>query len=64
MTRGNQRDNNRERARKQKEAMGGANKHTGDQTQIMAEQAQIMREKQKRAEERKAAEAAAAAAKK
>ncbi|CAL6024332.1 Conserved_hypothetical protein [Hexamita inflata] len=52
MTRGNQRDKNRERNFKKTHDVG-APKHVGDQTQIMEDQKAIMREKQRLADEKK-----------
>ncbi|CAL6022245.1 Conserved_hypothetical protein [Hexamita inflata] len=57
MTRGNQRDNNRERNFKKTHG-AGAPKHEGDQTQIMEDQKSIMREKQRLADEKRKQEEA------
>ncbi|KAJ5635379.1 uncharacterized protein N7484_008692 [Penicillium longicatenatum] len=60
MTRGNQRDNDRAKAQKKANAQKGKNTQTGAQYQKSKEDAaSIMREKQRKADEKKAAEAAA-----
>ncbi|KAJ5556856.1 hypothetical protein N7513_002443 [Penicillium frequentans] len=59
MTRGNQRDNDRAKAQKKANATKGKNTQTGSQFQKSKEDAaSIMREKQRKADEKKAAETA------
>ncbi|KAJ6094731.1 hypothetical protein N7467_002244 [Penicillium canescens] len=59
MTRGNQRDNDRAKAQKKAAASKGKNTQTGSQYQKSKEDAAaIMREKQRKADEKRAAEAA------
>ncbi|KAJ6085896.1 hypothetical protein N7486_010177 [Penicillium sp. IBT 16267x] len=59
MTRGNQRDNDRAKAQKKANATKGKNTQTGSQYQKSKEDAaSIMREKQRKADEKKAAESA------
>ncbi|KAJ5653444.1 hypothetical protein N7490_000447 [Penicillium lividum] len=58
MTRGNQRDNDRAKAQKKANATKGKNTQTGSQFQKAKEDAaSIMREKQRKADEKKSADA-------